>query len=657
MMMMMIRFLFLCNWSLHLLQQSVGHEDDCKPSQCSGYGPSIEFPFRIKDQQPEHCGYPLPGFELICKDGDTILRLPSVGDLLVYDISYSSPQSISVRKHCFAEFILDFDSSNNSSSSSTSSSPFHYYCNTKNYTFFTCTTDSTYDRGSFYQVPCLSNVSHTVVFIESSSDLASLSESCNFMETAALPYGQYEYVYGKYICDLGPYSPIDLYSYDTRLCLIWEVPGCNCRELGERCRFKNKTTQELGCFYENESPPPWYPISYGYDFTPSGSKGELAKDVGIGVSTALLVLIAATLVSIKVYKSRKLANEKAREDQLKVEKFLEEYKSLKPTRYSYSEIKKMTKQFKCKIGQGGYGSVFKGKLSNGILVAVKILKEAASDGDDFINEVGTIGRIHHVNVVRLLGYCADGYKRALIYEFMPNESLAKFIFSEDANNPLQHWEKLQDIAIGIARGIEYLHQGCDQRILHFDIKPHNILLDKNFNPKISDFGLAKLCAKGQSNVSMTAARGTMGYIAPEVFSWHFSNVSYKSDVYSFGMLLLEMVGGRKNVDATVEHSSQLYFPEWIYNRLYQGEELGLRMVADEDAEIARRLTIVATWCIQWYPSGRPSMNTVIRMLEGEIDNLEMPPNPFVSTAPGEVEAEAGVLEGSQGPNLAVISEY
>ncbi|XP_043720669.1 rust resistance kinase Lr10-like [Telopea speciosissima] len=321
----------------------------------------------------------------------------------------------------------------------------------------------------------------------------------------------------------------------------------------------------------------------------------------------------------------------------------------------------MTKQFKCKLGQGGYGSVFKGELSNGILVAVKILKEpAASDGDDFINEVGTIGRIHHVNVVRLLGYCADGYKRALIYEFMPNESLAKFIFSSEdaANNPLRHWEKLQDIAIGIARGIEYLHQGCDQRILHFDIKPHNILLDKKFNPKISDFGLAKLCAKGQSNVSMTAARGTMGYIAPEVFSWNFANVSSKSDVYSFGMLLLEMVGGRRNIDVSVEHSSQVYFPEWIYNRLHQGEELGLRMVADEDAKIARRLTIVATWCIQWYPSGRPSMKTVIRMLEGEIDNLEMPPNPFVSTAPGEAEAEAeaAILEGSQGPTLAVITE-
>ncbi|RVX01851.1 Rust resistance kinase Lr10 [Vitis vinifera] len=168
------------------------------------------------------------------------------------------------------------------------------------------------------------------------------------------------------------------------------------------------------------------------------------------------------------------------------------------------------------------------------------------------------------------------------------------------------WEKLQDIAIGIAKGIEYLHQGCDQRILHFDIKPHNILLDENFNPKISDFGLAKLCSKDQSAVSMTVARGTMGYIAPEVLSRNFGNASYKSDVYSFGMLLLEMVGGRKNIDVTME-TNQVYFPEWVYNQLDQGEDVHIRIEEEGDIKIAKKLTIVGLWCIQWYPIDRPSM--------------------------------------------------
>ncbi|XP_073123790.1 uncharacterized protein [Henckelia pumila] len=129
------------------------------------------------------------------------------------------------------------------------------------------------------------------------------------------------------------------------------------------------------------------------------------------------------------------------------------------------------------------------------------------------------------------------------HQQVKNESLEKFIFQEGhKKNPLGLM-RLQDIALGIAKGIEYLHEGCDKQILHFDIKPHNILLDGNFNPKICDFGLAKLCSKEQSAVSMTAARGTMGYIAPEMLSRTIGRVSYKSDVYSFGMLLLEMVGG------------------------------------------------------------------------------------------------------------------
>ncbi|KAJ7959324.1 Receptor-like kinase [Quillaja saponaria] len=181
-------------------------------------------------------------------------------------------------------------------------------------------------------------------------------------------------------------------------------------------------------------------------------------------------------------------------------------------------------------------------------------------GKGFINEVATMGKIHHVNVIRLVGYCADGFKRALVYDFLPNGSLQKFISSPDKEDIFLGWDKLQEIAVGIAKGIDYLHQGCDQRILHFDIKPHNVLLDQSFTPKISDFGLSKLCSKNHSTVSMTLARGTMGYIAPEVFSRNFGNVSYKSDVYSYGMLLLEMVGGRKN-EMKVEDTFQVFYPE------------------------------------------------------------------------------------------------
>jgi serine/threonine protein kinase len=253
-------------------------------------------------------------------------------------------------------------------------------------------------------------------------------------------------------------------------------------------------------------------------------------------------------------------NKAEKEHQANIEIFLEDYRNFKPTRYLYADIKRITNQFAEKLGEGAYGKVFKGKLSNEIHVAVKILNSSNGNGEEFINEVGTMGKIHHVNVVRLVGYCADGFRRALVYEFLPNDSLEKFISSTYANKSFLSWDKLHDIALGVAKGIEYLHQGCNQRILHFDIKPHNVLLDQNFNPKISDFGLAKLCSKDRSAVSMTTIRGTVGYIAPEVFSRNFGNVSSKADVYSFGILLLEIVGGRKNVDVTAENTSQVYFP-------------------------------------------------------------------------------------------------
>ncbi|KAL2324116.1 hypothetical protein Fmac_023174 [Flemingia macrophylla] len=186
---------------------------------------------------------------------------------------------------------------------------------------------------------------------------------------------------------------------------------------------------------------------------------------------------------------------------------------------------------------------------------------------------------------------------------MPNGSLDKFIY-EDKSPPIVSrrldCKILYDIAIGIARGLEYLHRGCNTRILHFDIKPHNILLDENFCPKISDFGLAKLCSRRESAVSIIGARGTVGYIAPEVFSRHFGVVSHKSDVYSYGMMVLEMVGMKNNIKAEVNRSSEIYFPHWIYNRLESDQRLGLQNIRNESDEMVRKMTIVGLWCIQTY---------------------------------------------------------
>ncbi|EXC31505.1 putative receptor-like protein kinase [Morus notabilis] len=303
----------------------------------------------------------------------------------------------------------------------------------------------------------------------------------------------------------------------------------------------------------------------------------------------------------------------------------------------FTDIKKMSRGFKEKLGEGGYGSVHKGKLRSGRLVAIKVLGSSKSNGEDFINEVATIGRIHHVNVVRLIGFCVEGSKRALVYDYMPKGSLDKHIFSDEGTNALS-CKKMFEISLGVARGIEYLHRGCEMQILHFDIKPHNILLDENFVPKVSDFGLARLCPLDNNVVSLSAARGTLGYIAPELFYKNIGGVSYKADVYSFGMLLMEMASRRKNVNSAAENSSQVHFPSLVSNQFSDDKDIDLGDATEEESKIIKKMMIVALWCIQFKPSDRPSMSKVVEMLEEKIERLEMPPTKF-SFYPHEELAE------------------
>ncbi|KAH1099616.1 hypothetical protein AAZX31_13G019500 [Glycine max] len=334
-----------------------------------------------------------------------------------------------------------------------------------------------------------------------------------------------------------------------------------------------------------------------------------------------------------------------------IENYLEQ-NNLMPIGYSYKEIKKMARGFKDKLGEGGYGFVFKGKLRSGPSVAIKMLHKSKGNGQDFISEIATIGRIHHQNVVQLIGYCVEGSKRALVYEFMPNGSLDKFIFTKDGNIHLTY-DKIYNIAIGVARGIAYLHHGCEMQILHFDIKPHNILLDETFTPKVSDFGLAKLYPIDNSIVTMTAARGTIGYMAPELFYKNIGGISHKADVYSFGMLLMEMASKRKNLNPHADHSSQLYFPFWIYNQLGKETDIEMEGVTEEENKIAKKMIIVSLWCIQLKPSDRPSMNKVVEMLEGDIESLEIPPKP--SLYPHETMENDQSIYSSQTMSMDFIS--
>ncbi|XP_017974878.1 PREDICTED: LEAF RUST 10 DISEASE-RESISTANCE LOCUS RECEPTOR-LIKE PROTEIN KINASE-like 2.4 isoform X3 [Theobroma cacao] len=416
--------------------------------------------------------------------------------------------------------------------------------------------------------------------------------------------------------------------------------GCQkCRDTGGTCFFDLQN--QPNCYCPNDTglslkECPFPNPSQANTDEQDEKKPDVSLITGFGIAGAVIagILLGMGFLCLKQRKENSVHLRLPMNHNGSIEAFIKKYGCLAPKRYSYIDIKKMTNKFKDKLGQGGYGSVYKGKLPDGRLVAVKVLSESKGNGEEFMNEVASISRTSHVNIVTLLGFCYEISKRALVYEFMPHGSLDKFIYNQGSmNQPRQlEWKTLYDIALGIARGLEYLHQGCNTRILHFDIKPHNILLDESFGPKISDFGLSKLCERKDSIISMTGARGTAGYIAPEVFCRNFGGVSHKSDVYSYGMMVLEMVGGRKNIDVEVSQTSEIYFPSWVYKHLDQPIDLSLDGVTgEEEEEITRKLIVVSLWCIQTSPSDWPSMTKVLEMLTGSLQSLAIPPRPFVTS--------------------------
>ncbi|KAF8089979.1 hypothetical protein N665_0493s0034 [Sinapis alba] len=298
-----------------------------------------------------------------------------------------------------------------------------------------------------------------------------------------------------------------------------------------------------------------------------------------------------------------------------------------PVSFTYRDLQNATNNFSELLGSGGFGTVYKGRVAGETLVAVKRLDRVLSHGErEFITEVNTIGSMHHMNLVRLCGYCSEDSHRLLVYEFMINGSLDKWIFSSDRTGRLLDWRTRFEIAVATAQGISYFHEQCRNRIIHCDIKPENILLDENFCPKISDFGLAKMMGREHSQV-VTMIRGTRGYLAPE---WVSNRpITVKADVYSYGMLLLEIVGGRRNLDVSF-NAEDFFYPGWAYKELTNGTALKavdrrLQGVAEEE-EVVKALK-VAFWCIQDDISMRPSMGEVVKLLEGSSDEINLPPMP------------------------------
>lgn len=310
-----------------------------------------------------------------------------------------------------------------------------------------------------------------------------------------------------------------------------------------------------------------------------------------------------------------------------VEKFLYDIARDNPIRFSPQQLAGFTRDYATRLGSGGFGTVYKGELPNGILVAVKVLNRNMDKRveEQFMAEVATLAKTHHINLVRLYGFCFDPTATALVYEYMENGSLDQYLFDKEYKI---EWKKLHEIAIGTAKGIRYLHEECQQRIIHYDIKPGNVLLDARFSPKVADFGLAKLCNREITHMSNAGGRGTPGYAAPEM--WMPCPVTHKCDVYSFGMLLFEIVGRRRNLDIN-ETESQEWFPKRVWEKFdnQQLHEMASSCgIEEEDRENAERMCKVALWCVQYQPDERPPISKVVKMLEGEME-ITPPKNPFL----------------------------
>ncbi|XP_057961512.1 G-type lectin S-receptor-like serine/threonine-protein kinase At1g11410 isoform X2 [Malania oleifera] len=294
--------------------------------------------------------------------------------------------------------------------------------------------------------------------------------------------------------------------------------------------------------------------------------------------------------------------------------------------FNLRDIKCATNNFSDKLGEGGFGEVYKGHLSNGQEIAVKRLLKCSSQGvEEFKNEVLLIARLQHRNLVKVLGCCIDGDETMLIYEYMPNKSLNSFIF-DDIRKALLDWKKRYEIIIGIARGILYLHQDSRLKIIHRDLKASNILLDGDMNPKISDFGLARIFGRNQTQANTNRVVGTFGYMSPEyALDGLFS---MKSDVFSFGVLLLEIISGKKNLTSynddplsnLIKHTWDL----WSEDRALEIVDFSIGN-SWQELEVLRCVQ-VGLLCVQGDPVDRPTMSTIVVMLSNEV-TLPSPKQP------------------------------
>ncbi|KAH6831355.1 cysteine-rich RLK protein 29 [Perilla frutescens var. hirtella] len=398
-------------------------------------------------------------------------------------------------------------------------------------------------------------------------------------------------------------------------------PSCNLRF--EIYPFYNETRlRELEPAAVSPSPPPVPVLD-----PPSSSSG---KGDGNAIRTVIIIVVPIVLslilaVSAIIWLRKRRAQKPIENHHERVE-----ISTAESLQYAFSTIKTATNDFSDdnKLGEGGFGSVYKGKLSNGQEIAVKRLSMHSGQGDlEFKNEVLLLAKLQHRNLVRLLGFSIQGTEKLLIYELVQNASLDQFIFDQ-RNQSYLDWDRRYKIIGGVARGILYLHEDSRLRIIHRDLKASNILLDRDMNPKIADFGMARLFGQDETQGNTSRVVGTYGYMPPEYII--HGQFSIKSDVFSFGVLVLEIISGRKNSNfRSGENAEDLLtfaWKNWREGTAANVMDPLLRSGSGSMSEMVRCIHI-GLLCVQENATERPTMASVVIMLSSSSISLAVPSEP------------------------------
>ncbi|KAB2601359.1 LRR receptor-like serine/threonine-protein kinase RFK1 [Pyrus ussuriensis x Pyrus communis] len=353
------------------------------------------------------------------------------------------------------------------------------------------------------------------------------------------------------------------------------------------------------------------------DCSSGGKKGTTHIVTGVVVGAFLLVFVILGILWWKGYLACKRGRRKDRDGL-----------DGQTGGFTLKQLKAATNDFDYdnKIGEGGFGPVYKGQLPDGRVIAVKQLSSKSRQGNrEFLNEMGMISCLQHPNLVKLHGCCIEGGQLLLVYEYMENNNLARALFGRENHLKLD-WPTRLKICIGIARGLAFLHEESVLKIVHRDIKATNVLLDEDLNPKISDFGLAKLDEEEKTHIS-TRVAGTIGYMAPEYALW--GHLTYKADVYSFGVVALEIISGKNN-NNYIPNDIWVCLLDWACHLQQTGNLLELideRLGSEVDQKEAEIMVKVALLCTNASASLRPSMSEVVSMLEGQIPVPDVIPEP------------------------------